>query len=355
MSETDLSIIIPTLNEEHNIFGLLTNLSRQTNIHCELIIADGGSGDHTLALVEDFRTQHDLDVKVVTSRPGRAIQMNCGARAASANELLFLHADTQLEQPSLLVNGLGLLTTQRNQRQSDCVAGHFGLQFQRQHTSPSLAYYFYESKTRLNRLDTINGDQGFMLSKEFFHSLGGFDESLEYMEDARLARRIFAEGQWITLPGSLTTSARRFETEGLQQRQILNALLCNFDHIGLPEFSAEAASAYRAQDKTGELQLKPFFILIHRIARRIGFLRTTKLWYKTGAYVAGNAWQLAFALDCRRNFVHQLAPGEGPTPKLRFYDHWLKPVIDSPPGHLIATGLTFIWFYSLLVILVLRK
>jgi rSAM/selenodomain-associated transferase 2 len=355
MSETDLSIIIPTLNEEHNIFGLLTNLSRQTNIHCELIIADGGSGDHTLALVEDFRTQHDLDVKVVTSRPGRAIQMNCGARAASANELLFLHADTQLEQPSLLVNGLGLLTTQRNQRQSDCVAGHFGLQFQRQHTSPSLAYYFYESKTRLNRLDTINGDQGFMLSKPFFEALGGFDESLDYMEDARLARKIFAVGQWITLPGSLTTSARRFEIEGLKQRQILNALLCNFDHIGLTEFFTEAASAYRAQSKTGALELRPFFVLIHSITQRLGFLQSARLWYKTGAYVASNAWQLAFALDCRRNYTRQLPPGEGPAPALRFYERWVRFLIDSPPGHLIAAVLTFIWFYTTLLVLVARK
>jgi rSAM/selenodomain-associated transferase 2 len=355
MSKIDLSIIIPTLNEEATIVNLLTNLHHQANIHCEVIVADGGSGDATMDLVKAFRDQHDLDIKWATDEPGRAKQMNCGAAVASAEDLLFLHADTHLNNPSLLSDGVDALNQQREQLGSDRVAGHFGLRFQHESDNQALGYYFYESKTRLNRLDTINGDQGFMLSKRFFDVLGGFDESLAYMEDFRLARRIFAEGQWVTLPGTLITSARRFETEGLTQRQVLNALLCNFDHIGLPEFFSEAASAYRVQDHSRALELKPFFLLIHRIAKRIGFLRAARLWYKTGAYVASNAWQLAFALDCRRNSARQVPPGDGPTPKLKFYDRWLKPAIDSPPGHFIAAVLTFIWFYFLLMVMILRK
>jgi hypothetical protein len=332
---------------------LLEALKRQRNIHLQIIVTDGGSIDNTLGIAEDFLKKSKLDYSFVNTDRGRAKQLNQGANVARSDELLFLHADSEFNDPNLLANALAYVKTQR--QASAQVAGHFGLHFRRERTDHAPVYYFYESKSRLNRLDTINGDQGFMLSKRFFETLGGFDESLDYMEDARLARKIFSMGQWITLPGSLTTSARRFEIEGLKQRQILNALLCNFDFIGLTEFFSEAASAYRAQSKTGALELKPFFVLTHTIAKRLGILRATTMWYKTGAYVAGNAWQLAFAWDCRRNYARRLSPGEGPTPAIMFYDRWLRFFIDSPPGHLIATVLTFIWFYTTLLVLVLRK
>ncbi|WP_455212354.1 TIGR04283 family arsenosugar biosynthesis glycosyltransferase [Kaarinaea lacus] len=355
MPDPKISIIVPTLNEEQAISRLIENLHQQTNIQFELIIVDGGSKDATRSVLSAYQKKSGFNCVIITTQPGRALQMNCGARVATSKELLFLHADTHFNNPTLLYNALTFLLSRRETFGQDRVAGHFSLRFQRQETTPSMAYYFYESKTWLNRLDTINGDQGLMISRAFFDELGGFNESLGYMEDARLARTIFSKGQWITLPGTLTTSARRFEREGLKQRQVLNALMCNFDAIGLEEFFTAAADVYRTQDQTGALQLKPYFLLIHNIATQLGFSRVVRLWYKTGAYVAGNAWQLAFALDCRRNFSQQLPAGEGPTPLLTFYDRWLRRIIDSPPGHMIATVLTFIWFYSSLLLLVLRK
>lgn len=353
MAIHELAVVIPTLNEADAILTLLEGLGKQQNIRLQIIIADGGSTDNTLALAEKFFGISTLQYSIVNGDRGRAKQLNQGARIAKAEMLLFLHADSELNDHGLLANALDHLKAR--QHTGDNVAGHFGLYFRREGTDHPIAYYFYESKSRLNRLDTINGDQGFMLSRRFFESLGGFDDTLDYMEDARLARKIFAVGQWITLPGSITTSARRFETEGLRQRQIVNAMLCNFDHIGLSEFFTEAASAYRAQSRTGALELRPFFILIHNITRRMGFIQATKLWYQSGAYIAGNAWQLAFVLDCRSNCTKRLPPGEGPAPVLRFYDRWLKSWIDSPPGHLIAAVLSLVGFYFTLLLMVLRK
>jgi glycosyltransferase involved in cell wall biosynthesis len=354
-SQPNISIIIPTLNEASHILGLIKNIAKQNHIRAHVVLVDGGSQDSTVSLAKEFLQQSNLSYRIKHTQPGRAHQLNIGSKLADAPDLLFLHADSEIDDDNLIHNALEYLQSKRETANNELIAGHFSLWFKTEYDSRSLGYYFYENKTHLNRLDTINGDQGFMLSKRFFDALGGFDETLSYMEDFRLARKIFDEGQWITLPGTLATSARRFETEGLKQRQILNAFLCNFDHIGLPEFFSEAASAYRAQDKSRALELKPFFLLIHRIAKRIGFLRAARLWYKTGAYVAGNAWQLAFALDCRRNLARQLPSGDGPAPILKFYDRWLKPVIDSPPGHFLAAVLTFIWFYFLLLVMMLRK
>jgi hypothetical protein len=66
--------------------------------------------------------------------------------------------------------------------------------------------------------------------------LGGFDETLELLEDNRFAEAVRKEGGWLLLPAEIVTSARRFETEGLAERQTLNALLMNFAAIGWDAF-----------------------------------------------------------------------------------------------------------------------
>lgn len=61
----------------------------------EVIVVDGGSTDDTVDKARD----HAL---VVTSERGRAVQMNAGARTASGEVLLFLHADSVLDPMALL-------------------------------------------------------------------------------------------------------------------------------------------------------------------------------------------------------------------------------------------------------------
>ena len=133
------------------------------------------------------------------------------------------------------------------------------------------------------------------------------------MEDARLARKIFATGTWITLPGYISTSARRFEIEGLKERQTLNAFMCNFDHMGFDAFFIAAKNIYRTHAKSTKLILKPYLLMIHHLMLSMGLRAALKYWYLTGGYVVDNAWQLAFAMDCRRNRSNKLPPGTGST------------------------------------------
>lgn len=344
----ELSVIIPTLNEGRALPRLLQELAEQQAIRLEIIVVDGGSSDATAAGVKQFANQTAAAVMWLRTGAGRGRQLNRGARAATADELLFLHADTSMTDPHLLAAALKALRAARESTGDRRVAGHFGLRFLRSSQAHCTAYYFYECKTRLNRPECVNGDQGFMLSRAYFEELGQFDESLGYMEDARLARTVFRTGRWITLPGLLNTSARRFEAEGLKERQTLNALLLNFDVIGFVEFFDAARNAYRSQEKSGRLRLRPFLLEIHRLVRRRGAREAVRLWYKTGCYVAQNAWQLAFALDCRRNYQQQYPPGTGPTPRLDRYDKWLGPLLTTPAGGLLTALATLAWFYGLL-------
>jgi len=239
-SEYDLSIIIPVLNEATTLPTLMTALAAQRDIRLEILVADGGSTDDTLTCCEATAAALQLSLQGIQTAPGRGQQMNAASRLARAEELLFLHADTTLDDPQLLARAWTCMQQARAAAGNGHIAGHFGLHFKRSRSDHDSSYYFYEAKSFLNRRDCINGDQGFWLSRAYFQDLGGFDESLDYMEDARLANHIFDHGAWITLPGRLDTSARRFEAEGLGRRQTLNALLCNFERIGLHSFFSAA-------------------------------------------------------------------------------------------------------------------
>ncbi len=88
------SIIIPTLNEEKSIQSCLLALQPLRN-DSELIIVDADSTDNTRLLAAP------LVDKVLLSPKGRGKQMNIGAKQATGEILIFLHADTCLPENAL--------------------------------------------------------------------------------------------------------------------------------------------------------------------------------------------------------------------------------------------------------------
>lgn len=351
MSLPRLSIIVPVFNEANLIPPFVSTLSRQDFAEeFELIFVDGGSDDQTVSNINTTNFGK-LAVRCFHSAKGRAKQMNVGAQHAKAKYVLFLHVDSLFIHTSALITALQEL---EKSIQQTPMAGHFPLSFNRQDDLHARAYYFYESKTYLNRMDCINGDQGFLLAKDYFLALGRFDESDVYMEDARLARKIQQQEAWMCFSPILTTSARRFHLEGLAQRQLLNAIICNMDRIGLRRFIPMAANAYREQDRAGKLVLLEFFVLAHHLALSEGWICAIKYWWKTGAYVAENVWQTCFLLDCLRNRRRGFGPGQGSESFLSFYDKFISPLIRSRPGVMLIGLATLGWFYTSLLYLKLK-
>ncbi|HEX7511931.1 MAG TPA: glycosyltransferase, partial [Candidatus Methylomirabilis sp.] len=86
-----VSVIIPVFHEESTINSAIRALRTHQPVGlCEIIVVDGSPGGETLAALEDE------GVKRVLSSKGRGCQMNEGARHATGEILLFLHADTTL-------------------------------------------------------------------------------------------------------------------------------------------------------------------------------------------------------------------------------------------------------------------
>ena len=97
-----LTIIIPVLNEARILPDRLEALQFARSRDVELIVVDGGSADGS------FEISHAICDRPLKSPAGRARQMNEGARHAGTEWLLFLHADTRLEEAAFeaLLEGL---------------------------------------------------------------------------------------------------------------------------------------------------------------------------------------------------------------------------------------------------------
>lgn len=200
-----ISVIIPAWNEAEYIGALLDCLQ-----HCpevDVVVADGGSTDTTLAVVGNR-------ARVVQSERGRALQMNAGAAAATGNILLFLHADTR--PPRDFAARVSQVLA------FDAVAlGAFALQIDGE--SRLLRWIARAANLRSRWLSTPYGDQGLFLRRETWESLGGFPV-MPILEDYALVRAARKRGAVITLDCPATTSARRWEKEGILPITALNIL-----------------------------------------------------------------------------------------------------------------------------------
>jgi glycosyltransferase involved in cell wall biosynthesis len=92
----ELSIIIPTLNEEHYLPNLLTSIANQTYAgKLQVIVVDGNSSDRTCEVAQSFSDRIQV-LSVLTSEADIGRQRNVGAKQAKYRYLLFVDADVVL-------------------------------------------------------------------------------------------------------------------------------------------------------------------------------------------------------------------------------------------------------------------
>jgi rSAM/selenodomain-associated transferase 2 len=196
-----ISVIIPALNEARE----LPETIRRAAGAFEIIIADGGSDDGTA----DFK-----DATVIRAPRGRALQMNAGAAAATADVFLFLHADTWL-QPGAFHSMESALSDTR------VVGGAFERRFRT--SSLFLRATCALAKFRNHALGWHLGDQAIFCRAEAFRELGGF-ANMRAFEDVDFSRRLARKGRLVTLRPPVLTSARRF-AEGPVKRTSKDLIL----------------------------------------------------------------------------------------------------------------------------------
>jgi len=194
-----ISVIIPVYNEL-DINSTLTEIYKQNYHNLEIIVVDGQEDCSTIKLIENENC-----IKL-QSKPGRAIQMNAGARIANGDVLLFLHADCILQE-----NGLKMID---QIIKSGFNAGAFNIWFEsRNFILREIISRTSSLRGRLTRFPY--GDQGQFFKKEYFEEIGGYTE-MPLMEDIEIMQRIKRRNDKIfIIPQNMRTSARRWEEEGL--------------------------------------------------------------------------------------------------------------------------------------------
>ncbi len=309
MGAPELSIIVPALNEIGHIGGLLDDLSRQAGLSTEVIVVDGGSTDGTVGVCQRW------GARVVECAPGRGRQMNRGRDAAQAPLLLFMHADSRLDSDHQLMRAV---EAWREVQDRTC-AGHFRLRFiagEARHP----AHVWYESLSALGRPGTVHGDQGLLLAASWLDRLGGFFETLPFLEDQDFERRHRgAGGSWLLLPGILQTSARRFEAEGMRHRSVQNALtlaLFSFQH---PLVMRHGARFYAPSGAQGEGLTTMLDALAADLRERSARERLRFLSH-IGRFANRNGlWRACFAVDVWRHSESAWRTH----PCLNAYDRWV--------------------------------
>ena len=191
------SIIIPTLNEEKTIQSCLLALQPLRNV-CEIIIVDGESADNTRILAAP------LADTVITSAKGRAKQMNSGARQATGDVLIFLHADTCLPE-----NAVQLL---QQEVSSTRLWGRFDIHLSGKPFMLKVIAQMMNWRSRLTGIAT--GDQVIFVKRLAFEETGQYPE-ISLMEDVALCKALKKISPPLCLKAKVISSGRRWERNGI--------------------------------------------------------------------------------------------------------------------------------------------
>lgn len=192
-----LSIIIPTLNEATTIEASLRHLPQLGVSGVETIIVDGGSRDDTVSRAAPLAS------RLIHSPPGRARQMNAGARASQGRHLLFLHADTRLPpQADMLIT--------RALSGPRCW-GRFDISLDGKHALLPLIAFAMNLRSRWTGIAT--GDQALFMTREAFDAVGGFPDQ-PLMEDIEISSRLNRLSSPACLRQRVVSSGRRWDRSG---------------------------------------------------------------------------------------------------------------------------------------------
>lgn len=190
-----VSVVMPVLDEEARIGSQLESLAR-LSVH-EVIVVDGGSRDATVARARAAGT-----ARLLVALRGRATQMNAGARAATGDVLLFLHADVRLPDDAVR-------RVEEALADPEVVAGAFRTwtvsDGRRSWLSPLL--HLADLRSRYSSLPY--GDQALFVRAAAFREAGGFPEQA-LMEDLELSRRLRSHGRVRIVRSRVAVSGRRF-------------------------------------------------------------------------------------------------------------------------------------------------
>ena len=220
-----ISVVIPTLNEQSRIGRALACTALPG---VERIVVDGGSTDGTADEARALGAE-----RVIRSAPGRARQMDAGQREASGAVVVFLHADTSLDQD-------WKESLERVLADPATAGGAFRLRFDGAGFWLRVIERGAALRARLAGLPY--GDQALFVRKSVLDRAGGI-APVPIFEDLDLVRVIQRAGRLALLPEAAHTSPRRYAANGALLQVLRNQVALVSYFLCLPR--ARVAAWYR--------------------------------------------------------------------------------------------------------------
>ncbi|MBN8592955.1 MAG: glycosyltransferase [Anaerolineae bacterium] len=198
-----ISLIATVLNEGDHLHRLMRSIAAQTQPPDEIVIVDGGSRDHTVALLHEYA--RTLPLRVIVE-PGANISRgrNVAIAAAQGDIIAVTDAGVVLA-PDWLAQITRLLL-------ADPALVWVGGFFDGEATTP---FELAMSATVLPLVDEINpatflpSSRSVAFRKTAWSAVGGYPEWLDYCEDLVFdfgMREVVASGQWLVAGGKIELS-----------------------------------------------------------------------------------------------------------------------------------------------------
>ncbi len=204
----ELTIVIPAKNEATLLPKLLTSLTKQSylqNRKTKVFLADANSTDGTPQLAMTFRDR--LDIEVI---PGGlpSVGRNAGARRAEGEFVLFIDADMEFRDESLIARAVERM----HERQLHCVTTNIWCASgtaldQALYLGNNLAQWFSQF------ISPFSTGMFMLFERKRFWELGGFHEQALFAEDYLLSKKVSA-GRFAIVRGGAYTTNRRFRKMG---------------------------------------------------------------------------------------------------------------------------------------------
>ena len=203
-----LTIVVPAKNESKLLPSLLESLCKQDYPSMPLTkvyVADAGSTDGTPELVMGFSNR--LNIEVI---PGGlpSVGRNAGARRASTPYVLFIDADMDMKDPTLVRRAMELI----ERRKLQCVTTNIWC------SNGSLADHILYIGSNLAQYGSMmvkpfSTGMFMLFEKNRFDQLGGFHEGALYAEDYLLTKKL-SGWKFGVVSGCIHTTNRRFRNMG---------------------------------------------------------------------------------------------------------------------------------------------
>ena len=204
----ELTIVIPAKNEATMLPRLLGSLARQDYegmAETRVIVADAGSTDGTVEVALSFRDR--LRVEVIEGGLP-SVGRNAGAGLATTPYVLFLDADVEFPEPTLLRRALWRMRRRRLHLVTTNIACREGSFFD------NALYMGNNFMQRVGSVLKPFATGMFMLfDREAFWELGGFNERALFAEDYLLSKGV-ARTRFRIVRGKVLTTNRRFQKLG---------------------------------------------------------------------------------------------------------------------------------------------